>query len=258
MRTAVTSIDASETDLTDWGSLRYAPRERRAPGGARYAPWWQRVSAFLIDSSAVLTAIGTVSVPIAVLAGFHGTHHSDTAKAWVFILVVTSTLVVGAVYAIVLEGRSGQTWGKQALGLVVLAEDGTPCGYGRAASRELIGRILIGGFAWLVVLPGLLSYLAALWDPERQTWHDRIGQTIVVRVERPDPGGESIASLAPPAAPELPAPAAMPRRAPEQWHGFGRRPPARPPATTTPDPPPTAEVPRQPPEQWHGFGRRSI
>jgi hypothetical protein len=37
-------------------------------------------------------------------------------------------------------------------------------------------------------LPGVLSYLAAAWDPERQTWHDRIGQTIVVRVEHPDPG----------------------------------------------------------------------
>jgi uncharacterized RDD family membrane protein YckC len=220
------SVHASESDLTDWGSLRYAPRERRAPGGARYAPWWQRVSAFLIDTSAVLTAIGTVAIPVAVLAGFRYKHPSDTAKTWLTILIFASTLVLGAVYGIVLEGRSGQTWGKRAVGLTVLAEDGSPCGYGRAASRELIGRILIGGFAWLIVLPGLLSYLAALWDPQRQTWHDRIGQTIVVRVEHPDPGGEPLAPPAPPLAPAAPEPAPavdVPPRAPEQWRGFGRR-----------------------------------
>jgi uncharacterized RDD family membrane protein YckC len=219
-------VHASESDLTDWGSLRYAPRERRAPGGARYAPWWQRVSAFLIDTSAVLTAIGTVAIPIAVLAGFRYNHPSDTAKTWLTILIIASTLVVGAAYGIVLEGRSGQTWGKRAVGLVVLAEDGSPCGYGRAASRELVGRILIGGFAWLVVLPGLLSYLAALWDPQRQTWHDRIGQTIVVRVEHPDPGGEPLAAPAPPPLPSAPEPGPavdVPPRAPEQWRGFGRR-----------------------------------
>ena len=54
-------------------------------------------------------------------------------------------------------------------------------------SRELLGRILIGGFSWLLVLPGMLGYLAALWDPERQTWHDRIGQTIVVASSTPTP-----------------------------------------------------------------------
>jgi uncharacterized RDD family membrane protein YckC len=181
-------IDASDSEAFDWSALRYAPRERLAPGGARYAPWWQRVSAFLIDVSAVTTAIFTVAAPVFVLAGFRDSHPSDTARAWLSILFAVVTLVVGATYAIVLEGRSGQTWGKRAVGLVVLGEDGSACGYGRAASRELLGRCLIGGFAWALVLPGLLSYLAALWDPKRQTWHDRIGETIVVRVERPDPG----------------------------------------------------------------------
>jgi uncharacterized RDD family membrane protein YckC len=183
------TVDANEHDPRDWSALRYAPREQRAPNGARYAPWWQRVTAFLIDISAVVTAVLTVATPILVLAGFRdGNDASDSAKTWLSILLLTATLVLGAVYAIVLEGRSGRTWGKRALGLRVLAEDGTPCGYGRACSRELMGRILIGGFAWLIVLPGLLSYLAALWDPERQTWHDRIGQTIVVRDEHPEPG----------------------------------------------------------------------
>jgi uncharacterized RDD family membrane protein YckC len=184
----VQSAEAPETDATDWSSLRYAPRERRAPGGARYAPWLQRASAFLIDVSAVLTAVLTVAAPIFVLAGFRNSNPSQSEAAWLTAALFTAALVVGAAYAIVFEGRSGQTFGKRALGLRVLAEDGSPCGYGRACSRELLGRVLIGGFAWLLVLPGLLSYLAALWHPLRQTWHDQIGQTIVVRVEHPDPG----------------------------------------------------------------------
>ncbi len=187
-------VEATETDAPDWSSLRYAPKERRAPGGARYAPWWQRASAFLIDVSAVLTAILTVAAPIFVLAGFRDSNPSHSEAAWLTAALFAAALVVGAAYAIVLEGRSGQTFGKRALGLRVLAEDGSPCGYGRASSRELLGRILVGGFAWLLVLPGMLSYLAALWDPKRQTWHDRIGETIVVRVEHPDPGSDLTAS----------------------------------------------------------------
>ena len=190
MRPAMLTPGVSETDAPDWSSLRYAPRDRLAPGGARFAPWWQRASAYLIDISAVLTAILTVAAPILVLAGFRDTSPSHREAILFTVALLSSTLVIGTVYFIVFEGRTGQTWGKQALGLVVLAEDGTPCGYGRATSRELLGRVLIGGFAWLFVLPGLLSYLAALWDPERQTWHDRIVQTIVVRVEHPDPGAD--------------------------------------------------------------------
>jgi uncharacterized RDD family membrane protein YckC len=188
MRPAMLTPGVSETDAPDWSSLRYAPRDRLAPGGARFAPWWQRASAYLIDISAVLTAILTVAAPILVLAGFRDTSPSHREAIWFAVALLSSTLVIGTAYFIVFEGRTGQTWGKQALGLVVLAEDGSACGYGRATSRELLGRVLIGGFAWLFVLPGLLSYLAALWDPARQTWHDRIGQTIVVRVEHPDPG----------------------------------------------------------------------
>jgi uncharacterized RDD family membrane protein YckC len=180
----VATADASISDAEQPADMPYAPHERRGPDGARYAPWWRRASAFLIDVSTVLTAIITVSTPILVLAGVHDSHISHTERVWASLSVVLVTIVGGLAYAIVLEGRSGQTFGKRAVGVRVVAEDGSRCGYGRAANRELLGRLLIGGFSWLLVLPGVLSYLAALWDPARQTWHDKIGETIVVRVER--------------------------------------------------------------------------
>jgi uncharacterized RDD family membrane protein YckC len=167
--------------------LPYAPGERLAPDGSRYAPWWRRVSAFLLDTSGMLTLAFTIFVPIFVLFGLRDTDADRTQARWLLVCVTVATVVLGLVYAIVLEGRSGQTWGKRAVGIRVVAEDGSPCGYGKAASRELLGRLVVGGIAWLVVLPGLLEYLAALWDPRRQTWHDKLGETIVVRVERPLP-----------------------------------------------------------------------
>jgi uncharacterized RDD family membrane protein YckC len=57
-------------------------------------------------------------------------------------------------------------------------------------SRELLGRILIEGISLLFfLLPWLLAYVSAAWDGKRQTWHDRIGQTIVVRVEHAGDSG---------------------------------------------------------------------
>jgi uncharacterized RDD family membrane protein YckC len=183
--------------------LRFAPREPLAPGGERYAPWWRRFTAFLLDVSTVATLVLAFLAPIFVLFGLRNTDHDQTQARWLLGLASAATVVVGLVYAIVLEGRSGQTWGKRAVGIRVLAEDGTPCGYGKAASRELLGRLLIGGFSWLLVLPGILGYLAALWDPRRQAWHDKLGETIVVRVERqvvlagPEPASLTGAASAP-------------------------------------------------------------
>jgi uncharacterized RDD family membrane protein YckC len=186
----MTSLDTREPAVDSWSSLPYAPSERRAPGGARYAPWWQRFSAFLIDVSAVLTAILTVATPVFVLAGLRHTDVSQHEARLLALALLVSGVVVGAAYAIVLEGRSGQTLGKRAVGLVVVAEDGSPCGYSRAMSRELLGRILIEGISLLFfLLPWLLAYVSAAWDGKRQTWHDRIGQTIVVRVEHAGDSG---------------------------------------------------------------------
>ena len=93
---------------------RYAPRDRRAPGGARYAPWWQRVSAFLIDVSAradgdphgrdARSSCSPVSVDTDVSHTRGAAARPGAARR--------PALVVGAAYAIVLEGRSGQTLGQ--------------------------------------------------------------------------------------------------------------------------------------------------
>ena len=76
---------------------------------------------------------------------------------------------------IVQLGRTGQTWGRQIVGnKVIRVDNGGVPGIGRALGREL--------FAWIVSASILyLGYLWMIWDDDRQTWHDKVAGTIVVR-----------------------------------------------------------------------------
>jgi uncharacterized RDD family membrane protein YckC len=72
-------------------------------------------------------------------------------------------------------GRTGQTPGRKAVGVkVVDANTGLPVGGGRAFGREIVA-----GFS-LYALG--LGYLWAAWDKRKQTWHDKVITTVVVRV----------------------------------------------------------------------------
>jgi uncharacterized RDD family membrane protein YckC len=68
---------------------------------------------------------------------------------------------------------SGQTPGKRAMGIRVIDyQTGGALGYGKALLRWVC-RILSA-------IPCALGYLWMLWDKERQTWHDKIAQSVVV------------------------------------------------------------------------------
>jgi uncharacterized RDD family membrane protein YckC len=84
--------------------------------------------------------------------------------------------LIGLGYAIFLEGSpSGQTVGKRVMGIRVIDfQAGGPIGYGRALLRYL-GRIVS-------TVACLLGYFWMLWDREKQTWHDKIANSVVVPV----------------------------------------------------------------------------
>jgi uncharacterized RDD family membrane protein YckC len=77
--------------------------------------------------------------------------------------------------------QNGQTVGKQALGLRVVPrhETTTPVTFGHACRRELLGRTLINVVTF--GLYGLVDSLWCLFDPHKQTLHDKVGATIVVK-----------------------------------------------------------------------------
>jgi len=162
----------------------YRPQPGTAPGGLHYAAWWQRLSAFLIDLGAVVTAATSLTLPIAALTGSIDdlvSEDPDETALLIFTIALVAVALVGwCAYQIVMIGRWEQTLGKRALGLVVRSEDGSRCGYGRAANRELVGRLLIEFLPAVTLLLPVLSYLHASWHERSQTWHDQIAETIVV------------------------------------------------------------------------------
>ena len=72
-------------------------------------------------------------------------------------------------------GSTGQTPGCRFAGIrVVDQHTGLPIGTGRALGRLLLAGTISGWFCYL-------GYLWMLWDGRRQTWHDKIVGSIVVR-----------------------------------------------------------------------------
>lgn len=72
-------------------------------------------------------------------------------------------------------GKSGQTMGRKIMGIRVVDQfTEQPIGFGRALGRTVFANIISGSFFYL-------GYLWMLWDADRQTWHDKVVGSVVVR-----------------------------------------------------------------------------
>lgn len=68
----------------------------------------------------------------------------------------------------------GQSWGHKAVSIRVAdATTGQPIGTGRAVGR-FFGR-------WLSAIPCYLGFLWVLWDERKQTWHDKLTSSVVLK-----------------------------------------------------------------------------
>jgi len=120
------------------------------------AGFWRRFGGALIDALVVLVVEFILKAVL------------DSAG-------VALSLVFSFGYYTYFHGRTGQTPGDAALGIrVVDIESGEVIGYGRAFGRALVS--IVSG---LVIAIG---YLWMLWDPRKQTWHDKAVRSIPVRV----------------------------------------------------------------------------
>ena len=118
------------------------------------AGFWRRFAAAFIDG----VLLGIVSWVLGKLLGTTGS---------------VLTLLIGIAYYTYFHGKTGQTPGDAALSIrVVGKDDGAPIGYGRAFVRWLVS--IVSG---IVIL---LGYLWMLWDSEKQTWHDKAANAVVV------------------------------------------------------------------------------
>jgi uncharacterized RDD family membrane protein YckC len=134
------------------------PAGYAAADNTPYANWGSRVVGALIDYVAPFLVAGifyAISRPLGSLLYL-------VALAW-------------AIYNKVLEGQTGQSYGKKTAGTkLVLASTGQPVGVGLAIGRYFV-HILDS-------LPCYLGFLWPLWDAKRQTFADKILNTYVVKV----------------------------------------------------------------------------
>ncbi len=141
---------------------------------ATYAGFWVRLAAWIIDAVIIVFGTSFVRMFWFRLAGGDG----DLGPSFAVIGgTVITTLLLPALYFVLLTGLKGQTLGKMAAGISVVNQEGLVPGVGRAALRETVGK-----FVSTIAL--LLGFLWVVWDPEKQGWHDKMAGTHVVTVRR--------------------------------------------------------------------------
>ncbi|MGH9196424.1 MAG: RDD family protein [Acidimicrobiia bacterium] len=171
------------------------PGDTVIPGGMTpqapaLAEWWKRLVAIIID-------VLIIGIPSNIIGGilFSGLFASMGPRynpatqrfegggglAGLFAAqgaLILMSLVLSAAYFIYLHSSRGQTVGKMAMKIkVVDADTGGLIDYGRAFVRWVIPQAL----TYLTCgIGALINGLWPLWDPRRQTWHDKAARTLVI------------------------------------------------------------------------------
>lgn len=165
-----------------------------SPQGKQLSEWWKRLVALIIDGlivgvpsniigGIVFASLFTVSVPtynpatgrFEGGAGFFGRMLASYGAFFI------AYLAISGAYYIYLHASRGQTVGKMAMKIKVIDEQtGELIDYGRAAVRWAIPQALS---LFTCGIAGILNGLWPLWDPKRQTWHDKVARTVVVDAE---------------------------------------------------------------------------
>jgi uncharacterized RDD family membrane protein YckC len=145
--------------------------------GHDLANWLHRVAAYVIDLVATFTP---PFVAVVLLDPGPGGTMSGTTSV-VYLLLWLLGPAVWVYNRWILQGRSGQSWGKQVMGTrLARADDGQAVGGAIALLRDLAHL--------LDALPCILfpiGFLWPIWDAKRQTFADKIMNTVVVVRRRP-------------------------------------------------------------------------
>ncbi|MEK7164228.1 MAG: RDD family protein [Patescibacteria group bacterium] len=132
-----------------------------------YASFWRRAGAVLLDGLIVSVGNSLVTVVVNLVV-------RQEAVASTITQIISLIISVG--YYVYFIGNRGQTPGKMVLKIKVQKlEDGSNLGYPGAFMREVLGKFVSG------VVFGL-GYLWMIRDKDKQTWHDKIAKSVVVKI----------------------------------------------------------------------------
>ena len=133
------------------------------------ASWVERFIAYLIDS-ALPAIIITLGIILSILSGF-------------FIILLVVGLLAYVVWFLMMLA-SGQTPGKRVMNLRVMKTNGEPVTWGYMFLREFLIKGVAVGIASAVTggIFSVVNYLFPLWDKDRQALHDKMIETLVVKM----------------------------------------------------------------------------
>jgi uncharacterized RDD family membrane protein YckC len=161
-----------------------------SPVGGERAGFGIRLGGYLLDGLlyGLLAMVFVVPAFVIGVAAFDGCTINDATDellcpdgkpsagmlATAIAIGVLGYLIVAFIYLRML-GSTGQTWGRRIVGIRVVGEmDGQPIGFGRALGRQLFAIFISAQIFYL-------GYLWMLWDDKKQTWHDKVVGSIVIR-----------------------------------------------------------------------------
>ena len=150
-----------------------APVPTPAPVAApfQFAGFGRRFMAFLIDSIVLMVMVGLPAAFAELATDSTGDAFSTCSGLL--------TLVGVPGYYVYFHARSGQTPGKKAMGIKVVSTDGSPVSTGKSVMRAF-GYLVTWLLTYLLV--GYLGFLWMIWDQNKQTWHDKMADTYVIKV----------------------------------------------------------------------------
>jgi uncharacterized RDD family membrane protein YckC len=139
-------------------------------GARRYAGFWIRFAAVLIDG----VILGVISYAITMPITFAIMRMSDNPMALVGVSLILNLIQIGiaAGYTGYFLSTKGATPGKMLLGLQVIRSDGSPLTFVRGACRylaQIVSALIL-----------LIGYIIAAFDTERRALHDHLCDTRVV------------------------------------------------------------------------------
>lgn len=172
--------------------MGYGPAQR----GPVLAGWWWRVLAAIIDSLVWLIPLGILQSLVlnpvmgdfedwftdAILASSAGSTDippipdSIISASYTFTFIA---MVLWIVYRTVMVALKGATLGQMATGLKVVRDGDTSLslmGWGRSAGRAALAVVLLQ-----IPVVGLINVIVAAFTAKKQTIHDMIAKTVVVR-----------------------------------------------------------------------------
>ena len=156
-----------------------APSPRVEIGGVRYAGFWIRVAAYIVDyviiNVIVIAVSGLVGLAIGLTAGFIASRQGEQANLPDYVGVVGAVIAVALIIVYYVKFNSGAwqaTPGKRLVGIHIVRVSGEPVSGWLAFGRYL---------AYFVsVLPLCLGFMWVGWNEEKKGFHDMMCNTRVI------------------------------------------------------------------------------